>query len=77
MVRGTNKRIIEINDTRGPPGIFVQPQIPVAGSFSAAFRSGRRYPDLFAAALTRFTDSGKTFSPNFFLLQCKSFQNML
>lgn len=118
MVRGTNKRIIEINDTqnpyferavlylkdsqadsckktlesqaqhflgsirapllhRRPPGIFVQPQIPVAGSFSAAFRSGRRYPDLFAAALMRFTDSGKTFSPNFFLLQCKSFQNML
>ena len=33
--------------------------------------------DLFAAALMRFTDSGKTFSPNFFLLQCKSFQNML
>lgn len=118
MVRGTNKRIIEINDTQNPyferavlylkdsqadsckkntgiagaaffrqhphsfaaprpPGIFVQPQIPVAGSFSAAFRSGRRYPDLFAAALMRFTDSGKTFSPNFFLLQCKSFQNML
>ena len=86
MVRGTNKRIIEINDTQNPyferaaffrqhprsfaaprpPGIFVQPQIPVAGSFSAAFRSGRRYPDLFAAALMRFTDSGKTFSPNFY-----------
>lgn len=107
MVRGTNKRIIEINDTQNPyferavlylkdsqadsckktlesqaqhffrqhprslaasrpPGVFVQPQIPVAGSFSAAFRSGRRRTDLFAAALTRFTDSGKTFSPNFF-----------
>ena len=116
MVRGTNKRIIEINDTQNPyferavlylkdsqadsckKTLESQAQhflgsirAPLLHRARPAFlcnhrylwqglsllRSGRRYPDLFAAALMRFTDSGKTFSPNFFLLQCKSFQNML
>ena len=104
MVRGTNKRIIEINDTQNPyferavlylkdsqadsckKTLESQAQhflgsirAPLLHRARPAFLCNHRYlwQGLFAAALTRFTDSGKTFSPNFFLLQCKSFQNML